>query len=129
MTPFQGMPISQNKCKSLTAMLKSLLKCIYFKHYFYISYGITRGSSCSFKRRREGTFEAEFMNSFRGKHRSFKNSAAMFDVTLVSGADDNVIDDNSVTSPPASPSRRKLKCSCDIQNELPNEENPSHFYL
>ena len=27
MTPFQGMPISQKKCKSLTAMLKSLLKC------------------------------------------------------------------------------------------------------
>ena len=43
---------------------------------------MSRGSSCSFKRRREGTFEAEFMNSFRGKHRSFKNSVAMFDVTL-----------------------------------------------
>ena len=45
---------------------------------------MSRGSSCSFKRR-EGTFEAEFMNSFRGKHRSFKNPnipAAMFDVTL-----------------------------------------------
>ena len=50
-------------------------------------------------------------------------------VWCYSGADDNVIDDNSVTSPPASSSRRKLKCSCDIQNELPNEENPSHFYL
>ena len=43
---------------------------------------MSRGSSCSFKRRRKGTFEAKFMNSFRGKHRSFKNSAAMFDVTL-----------------------------------------------
>ena len=48
-------------------------------------------------------------------------------VWCYSGADDIVIDDNSVTSPPASSSRRK--CSCDIQNELPNEENPSHFYL
>ena len=35
MTPFQGMPISQKKCKSLTAMLKSLLKCTLFLYFLW----------------------------------------------------------------------------------------------
>ena len=70
--------------------------------------------SCSFKRR-----------SFRG-NRSFKTLTVSH--VRYSAADDNVIDDNSVTSPPASSSRRKLECSCDIENELPNGE-PLSFLL
>ena len=70
------------------------------------------GATCSFKRRR-----------FRG-HKSFKNPNSQ----PCNSAADNVIDDNPVTSP-ASSSRRKLEGSCNIKNELPNEENPSHYLL
>ena len=69
------------------------------------------------------------MNSFRGNIEVLKTLNIQPCLMLQSAADDNVIDDNSVTSPPASSSRRKLECSCDIKNELQNEENPSHFYL
>ena len=64
------------------------------------------GPSCSFKKR-----------IFRG-NKSFKNHNS-----------DPCDNDNSVTSPPASSSRRNLEGSCDIENELPNEENLSHYIL
>ena len=70
------------------------------------------------KRRSSGPSFSFKRISFRG-NKPFKNPNSR---PCNSAADDNVIDDNSVTSPPASSSRRKI----DIQNELPNEENPFH---
>ena len=45
MTPFQGMPISQKKVQIANRHAKIISK-MYFKHYFYISYGIITHSDC-----------------------------------------------------------------------------------